>query len=150
MAGSRFSGPIIVADGEHDIGLSMEELRNRAGCRLDLLVPRPTSPVLLTSGTTGTPKGAQRGLANLDPAGALGIFERIPYRGGDVFVIPCPLFHAWGLSQMMVAASLGSTVVLVRHFEPAATLQAVSNHEATVLAVVPIMLQRLLASDLIG
>jgi fatty-acyl-CoA synthase len=61
-------------------------------------------------------------------------------------VIPTPLFHAWGLAQLTIAATTGSTAVLVRRFTPEATLAAVESNRATVLAVVPIMLQRLLAA----
>jgi fatty-acyl-CoA synthase len=62
-------------------------------------------------------------------------------------VIPTPLFHAWGLAQMTIAASTGSTAVLVRRFTPADTLDAIETERASVLAVVPVMLQRLLATD---
>ena len=102
--------------------------------------------MLLTSGTTGTPKGARRDR----PAGlssALGVLDRIPYQAGDIAVIPTPLFHAWGLAQLTVAASTASTAVLVRRFEVGATLVAVEAEQANVLAVVPVMIQRILAAD---
>jgi fatty-acyl-CoA synthase len=107
------------------------------------------APVLLTSGTTGTPKGARRdkptGLAS-----AFGVLERIPYRGGDVSVIPTPLFHAWGLAQLTIALATASTAVLVRRFAVDATLDAVEAERASVLAVVPVMIQRILAADTDG
>lgn len=111
--------------------------------------PRPRragGPILLTSGTTGTPKGARRSKARPDVAVATGLLERVPFRRGDTFVVPSPLFHAWGFTQLFLAAALTSTVVLVGLFDPRRTLEAVERHRATVLAVVPVMLQRMLAS----
>jgi len=145
---SGFDGLVVVADddtgpetGRHH---SLADVRGRASSR-PLLPSMPVQPILLTSGTTGTPKGARRRGRPTGLASALGLLERIPYRTGDVAVIPTPIFHAWGLAQLTVAASTGSTAVLVRRFDPAVTLDAVEAERATVLAVVPVMLQRMLA-----
>ncbi len=143
---SGFGGEVIVADGDGGSHHSLAAVRKLATSR-PLLPSRPTAPVLLTSGTTGTPKGARRPGRPAGMASAIGLLQRVPYRAGDITVIPAPLFHAWGLAQMTIAASTGSTIVLVRRFEPAAVLAAVQANQATVLAVVPIMLQRMLASD---
>ncbi len=137
--------PTVVADGKVDGLRSMHDVRRTGRRRPRVLVPRTSSPVLLTSGTTGLPKGAQR---SNNPAGArsaTGLLQRIPYRAGDVFVVASPLFHAWGLSQLIVAASLGSTVVLSPRFSPSGCVDAVAEHRATVLTVVPVMLQRMLS-----
>jgi fatty-acyl-CoA synthase len=142
---SGFDGHVVVVDGDAVSHRSIDDVRALAS-RRPLPPSRPVAPVLLTSGTTGTPKGARRSR----PAGlssALGVLERIPYQGGDVSVIPTPLFHAWGLAQLTVAASTASTAVLVRRFEVAATLDAVEAHRANVLAVVPVMIQRILAAE---
>ncbi len=143
---SGFQGHVVVADGDAGSHRSIEEIR-ALGPNRPLLPSRPTAPVLLTSGTTGTPKGARRSGRPTGLASALGLLQRIPYRSGDVSVLPTPLFHAWGLAQLTIAASTGSTAVLVRRFTPAATLDAVEAERATVLAVVPVMIQRLLSSD---
>lgn len=154
-----FAGPVVVADGPGPDGpdgshpggvgesLSLADLRRVGRRRLAPLRPRLTTPVLLTSGTTGLPQGARRGDVALDPRAAVGFVRRIPYRRDDVFVIASPLFHAWGLSQLVLAASLGAPVILSRRFDPAATVASVVDHQATVLAAVPIMLQRMLAAD---
>ena len=101
--------------------------------------------IILTSGTTGRPKGAAR---RSDPAaieGVAALLERLPYRLGDTQVIAAPLFHAWGLSNLLLGISRCTTNVLSRRFDPAATLHAVSAHHADVLVVVPVMLARILA-----
>ncbi len=109
--------------------------------------PRPPRAqsrfVILTSGTTGTPKGARRSPpASLDPAVAL--LSAIPLRAGEATVVAAPLFHAWGFLQWTLALTLGSTVVLTGSFDAAATLAAVEEHQATALVAVPVMLRRLL------
>ncbi|MBK5110051.1 MAG: AMP-binding protein [Thermoleophilia bacterium] len=109
-------------------------------------VERPESEsriILLTSGTTGAPKGAQRGSPG-GLAGIAGLFDRIPHRAGEVMVMPAPLFHSWGLINTVLSLTLGATVVLDRHFEPAQTMRRVDQYSADVLVAVPVMLQRIL------
>jgi fatty-acyl-CoA synthase len=99
---------------------------------------------MLTSGTTGTPKGAKRGSPEgMTPIASM--LSRIPYRSGERTMIAAPLFHSWGLGQFQLGLVLGTTYVLSHRFDPEATLKAVAEHECTTLAVVPIMMQRILA-----
>lgn len=143
VATTGFEATVVTSDGDGE--LTMHAVRQRRHFAVPRW-PRPVAPVLLTSGTTGTPKGARRNTM-VDAKGSLGILDRLPVRSGDVFVIAPPLFHAWGLAQLTVAISLGSTIVLSPTFDPAHTVALVADHEATVLVVVPIMLQRILATD---
>jgi fatty-acyl-CoA synthase len=99
--------------------------------------------VILTSGTTGTPKGAARKQPDsLEPAAAL--FSKIPLKARETTVIAAPMFHSWGFAHFTLALPLSSTLVLRRRFDPEDTLRAVAEHRATALAVVPVMLQRIL------
>jgi acyl-CoA synthetase (AMP-forming)/AMP-acid ligase II len=99
--------------------------------------------VILTSGTTGSPKGAQRRQPeSLDPAAAL--FSKIPLRAREPTMIAAPMFHSWGFVHFTLGMGLGSTLVLRRRFDPQDTLSAVAQHECTALVVVPVMLQRIL------
>ncbi|WP_245535341.1 AMP-binding protein [Segniliparus rotundus] len=97
---------------------------------------------LLTSGTTGTPKGAPRGKVN--PIGSAQFLHRVPLRGGQRFLATAPLFHGTGLSQFILALVLRHTVILQRRFNPEQTLQLIERHKAQVLVVVPTMLQRII------
>jgi fatty-acyl-CoA synthase len=142
---SGFEGTVIVADGTHPPLHTVAGVRDLAS-RHPLLPSKPLAPVLLTSGTTGTPKGARRGGRPVSLVSAVGLLDRIPYRSGDVTVLPTPLFHAWGLAQLTITASTSSTAVLVHRFTPDATLEAVDTSRASVLAVVPVMMQRILGS----
>jgi fatty-acyl-CoA synthase len=123
---------------------TLESLIDEGGSQ-DLTPPKkPSRIVILTSGTTGTPKGANRGTPR-SVDGALALFSRIPLRVGDRTVIAAPLFHAWGLSHLSIAMAMSSTVILSRRFDPENTLALIDEHDATVLAAVPVMLQRIVA-----
>jgi acyl-CoA synthetase (AMP-forming)/AMP-acid ligase II len=99
--------------------------------------------VILTSGTTGTPKGAYRRQPDsLDPAAAL--LSRIPLCARERTVIAAPMFHSWGVVHLLLGMVLSSTLVLRRRFDPEATLRAIDENGATALVVVPVMLQRIL------
>jgi acyl-CoA synthetase (AMP-forming)/AMP-acid ligase II len=99
--------------------------------------------VILTSGTTGTPKGAPRKQPDsLEPLAAL--FSKIPLRARETTVIAAPMFHSWGFAHFTLALPLSSTLVLRRRFDPEDTLRAIAHHRASALAVVPVMLQRIL------
>ncbi len=99
--------------------------------------------VILTSGTTGTPKGAQRSQPDtLGPLAAM--FSKIPLRARERTVIAAPLFHSWGFAHFTLGLALTSTYVLRRRFDPEETLRAVQESGATALVVVPVMIQRIL------
>jgi acyl-CoA synthetase (AMP-forming)/AMP-acid ligase II len=107
--------------------------------------PPPDTPrfVILTSGTTGTPKGAQRS----SPDGLMAIaalLDKIPYRARSTMMIAAPLFHSWGFFHFVMSLPTASTMVLRRRFDEEETLRAVQDYRADVLAVVPVMLQRIL------
>ncbi len=99
--------------------------------------------VILTSGTTGTPKGAARHQSDsVEPAAAL--FSKIPLRARGTTVIAAPMFHSWGYAHFLLGLPLTSTLVLGRKFDPEEVLKAIAQHSASALVVVPVMLQRIL------
>ncbi len=133
-----------VDDGEEVGEPTLEELI-AAGSEADLKPP-PEKPrfVILTSGTTGTPKGAQRS----SPDGLLGIaalIDKIPFRSRETMMIAAPLFHSWGFFHFIMSLPTASTMVLRRRFDPEQTLRAAQDRRAEVLAAVPVMVQRILA-----
>ena len=72
------------------------------------------------------------------------LIDRIPYRARETMMIAAPLFHSWGFFHFIISLPTASTMVLRRRFDPEGTLRAVQDHRAQVLAVVPVMLQRIL------
>ena len=98
---------------------------------------------ILTSGTTGRPKGATRSSSgsSADTVGAL--LGTVPYRLRDTTVIAAPFFHGWGLANLLVGLGLSATVLTAPEFGAAHTLSLVADHKARGLVVVPTMLQRI-------
>jgi fatty-acyl-CoA synthase len=98
---------------------------------------------ILTSGTTGTPKGAPRG----EPKSLAligGLLSKVPFKAGEVTELCVPMFHALGFAQAIIGIGLGSTLVVRPRFDPAETLDSVERHRATAIVMVPVMLQRTL------
>jgi acyl-CoA synthetase (AMP-forming)/AMP-acid ligase II len=118
----------LIADGDSD----------------DVVPPeREGRAVILTSGTTGSPKGASRGNPqSLDPV--VSLLSRIPLRTRQVTHIAAPLFHSWGFAHFSLGLILGSTFVLRRKFDPQATLEALARWRCDSLVVVPVMMQRIM------
>jgi fatty-acyl-CoA synthase len=131
------------SDGNADGVTTLEELIE-AGDRSDVVPPDNKGRlVILTSGTTGTPKGANRRQpASLDPIA--GLLAKIPLRARERTLIAAPLFHSWGLAHLILGIGLSSTLVLRRRFDPEDTLAALDEYGCTALVVVPVMLQRIL------
>ncbi len=98
--------------------------------------------ILLTSGTTGNPKGAKHSGGGATELKA--ILDRVPWHTEETTVVVAPMFHAWGFSQLVFAASLGCTVVTRRKFDPEATLELIDRYQATGLCVVPVMFDRIM------
>ncbi len=109
-------------------------------------LPPPTRNgrvIILTSGTTGSPKGARRDQPHsLEPLAAL--LSKIPLRQRDHTMIAAPLFHAWGYAIWTLGLGLSHTIVLRRRFEPEGILEAIERHRCSTVCVVPVMLQRTL------
>ncbi|KLO27083.1 acyl-CoA synthetase [Mycolicibacter heraklionensis] len=106
-------------------------------------ITKHASIIILTSGTTGTPKGANRSTPpTLAPIG--GILSHVPFRAGEVTSLPSPMFHALGYLHGTLAMFFGSTLVLRRRFKPATVLEDLEKHKVTAMVVVPVMLSRIL------
>ena len=104
---------------------------------------KPGRTIVMTSGTTSTPKGARRpqphGLSE-----AASLLSVIPLRTGDRMMITTPIFHTWGLAAMQLGMALHAELVLRRRFDPEQTLRTIAERRVTALIAVPVMLQRIL------
>jgi acyl-CoA synthetase (AMP-forming)/AMP-acid ligase II/uncharacterized membrane protein len=98
---------------------------------------------ILTSGTTGSPKGASRANPqSMDPI--VSLLSKIPLKSRQTTHIAAPLFHSWGFAHFSVGLILGSTYVLRRKFDPEECLAEVARHRCDSLVVVPVMMQRVM------
>ena len=133
-------------DKEEPSGSTDETLADLIGRSSHEPAPKVTknsSIIILTSGTTGTPKGANRKMPlSLAPIG--GVLAHVPFKAGEVTSLPAPMFHALGFLHGTLAMMLGSTLVLRRRFKPATVLADIEKHKVTATVVVPIMLSRVL------
>jgi fatty-acyl-CoA synthase len=102
-----------------------------------------SSIIILTSGTTGTPKGANRSLPpTLAPIG--GILSHVPFKANETTSLPAPMFHALGFLHATIGMFLGSTLVLHSKFKPGGVLKDIEEHQVSAVVVVPVMLSRML------
>ncbi len=147
MTHERFDGMLMLGASEADkLGPDVEAISDLIEHAPDHSLPtrpRRGRTVVLTSGTTGTPKGARRPEPrSWMPAAA--ILSRIPLRAGQTTVVAAPMFHTWGFAALQLSLALGSTMVLRRKFSPAECLADIDKTKASALFVVPVMLQRIL------
>jgi O-succinylbenzoic acid--CoA ligase len=99
--------------------------------------------ILFTSGTSGSPKGAELTYKNflwsaLASAVHLGVDPR------DRWLAFMPLFHVGGLSILLRGVLYGNTVVVHERFDPAAANRAFDRDGVTCVSLVTTMLARIL------
>jgi acyl-CoA synthetase (AMP-forming)/AMP-acid ligase II len=102
--------------------------------------------VLLTSGTTGKPKGVPRTprVGSTVVGVWVTILDRTKLRVGSRISVAMPMFHELGLGMLMLTVGLGGTVLTHRHFDAEAALAQASLHRADAFTAVPIVLARIL------
>jgi len=107
--------------------------------------------VVLTSGTTGVPKGAPRDVTQLRMGlPVTSLLAALRLRTGEPMVIQPPLFHGFGLGFLAAALTLGCPAILHRRCGPHEALDFVERHSATVLVGVPVLLHRIMALPAAG
>jgi fatty-acyl-CoA synthase len=145
LAGSPDAARIIAWTDGPQGGPTVEKMITEHAGRQPHRASTKSNIILLTSGTTGSPKGAKHsGGADGGPGILKAILDRTPWRAEEPVVIVAPMFHAWGFSQLVFAASMACTVVTRRKFDPEATLELIDRHRATGLCVVPVMFDRIM------
>jgi long-chain acyl-CoA synthetase len=104
--------------------------------------------MLYSSGTTGRPKGILRPLPDVQPGERLPVMDFVlgmfRMREGMVYLSPAPLYHSAPQASVSLALRLGSTSIVMEHFDPVQYLDLVSRYRVTHSQVVPTMFSRLL------
>ncbi len=108
-------------------------------------VAAPGQVIILTAGTTGAPKGVPRTSHFGSTLGlTMTLLDRTRLRTGCRSCLAVPMFHGFGLGQLMLTLALGGTVLTQRRFAAEAALAQASQYRADALMVVPVMLARIL------
>lgn len=103
-----------------------------------------TAVILYSSGTTGTPKGAQLTHANLARNADVSV-NLLGLGADDVVLGALPLFQGFGQTCALNAAvAAGATLALVPRFSPEAVLATIERERITVFEGVPTMYSALL------
>ena len=131
------------ADSENPIYPTLDNLREGRSTEEPAAPERTGRTIILTSGTTGKPKGAARA----EPKGLKGLLSvvsTIPYRRQDRMFVAAPLFHAWGFANLSASVTMNGTAILRRRFDPEDALQTIEREQVDMMTVVPVMIQRML------
>jgi fatty-acyl-CoA synthase len=100
--------------------------------------------IILTSGTTGRPKGADRSATPIQAAVAM--LARLPYRERGTHVLAAPMFHSWGWLNHRLASLLDATEVMVPRAGADAILDAAEAHRADLIVTTPVAVRRMAAA----
>jgi len=138
---------VVVVGGEG--GVAWEELESAEELPVVDRDGSDLAALLYTGGTTGRSKGVALTHAGLDAAGKAA--SDMAYRPGvSSMLLPLPLAHAYGL--LVTVAGLHPhephTSYLLRWFDPQAWVSLVEEHRIQTSALVPSMIQMLLAQPL--
>ena len=95
--------------------------------------------LMYTSGTSGLPKGVLLTYGNLQ-SDVDSAIEHAQLQHEHVFLGVIPLFHAFGMTAMMLAPlQLGATIIYIARFSPVAALNAIREHKVSLMFGVPSM-----------
>ncbi|MDF3284231.1 AMP-binding protein [Gordonia sp. N1V] len=104
--------------------------------------------VILTSGTSGVPRGAARSSSPLTMLSTLaGLLEKIPLRRSDVIYLAPPAFHGWGLIATLTGLLAGATLVFDGRFSAERAVATMLTENCTAFVAVPTMLKRIMDLD---
>ncbi len=108
-------------------------------------VAAPGRVIILTAGTTGTPKGVPR-VSHIGSTLSLAmtLLDLTGLRSGSRSSVAVPMFHAFGLGMLMLTMALGGTILTHRRFDAEAAVVQASLYRADAFTTVPVMLARIL------
>jgi fatty-acyl-CoA synthase len=136
---------ILTLSGKDGQGTTLDDLvRTHDGGTLEAPAKHGRMTIL-TSGTTGTPKGAKRAPKRTGLDTFIGLLGRMPLRVGEKSFIAAPVFHSWGGAHLLLASMLSNVIIMRNRFDPEDTLRTIHENKPNVLAVVPVMMQRICA-----
>ena len=143
----RGPGPAAGWSGDHSTadGPPAADWSSLAGDPARLPRPRRAGRmVVLTSGTTGTPRGVRRRLTLRGLLGPVTThLKLVPLRPGVPIVVAAPPHHGYGLTYLSAGLTLGMPVVLAAGLDAGQIVELTARHRAQLLAALPVQLSRI-------
>lgn len=102
--------------------------------------------VLMSSGTTGIPKGIMRPEPTL-PVVVASIVGSVPWRANQKVQMTASIFHTWGWACINIALGLRNTIVTRRVFDPAAALDDIQRYQLDGLLSSPVFFRQMVEAD---
>jgi long-chain acyl-CoA synthetase len=142
--GAELAGiPVLAVMDGGDATLERIDTAAQSATPVEALVPREaddTAVILYTSGTTGTPKGAEVTHLNLTMNVLASATYSFDITKEDVVLGCLPLFHTFGQTCCMnTAFFVGASVVMLPRFDGASALELLVNESCTIFMGVPTM-----------
>jgi long-chain acyl-CoA synthetase len=141
-AGAREAGAELITVAPQEFGALLaaatphEDVAERA--------ESDTAVILYTSGTTGTPKGAELTHSNLG-RNAQVMQAAFDMNGEDVILGSLPLFHSFGQTCSLNAGiRAGATLTMLPRFDPEKALEVIERDRVTIFMGVPTMYSAIL------
>ena len=131
-------------------GESFMTLMNAASVEFDIVqtMPDDTAVILYTSGTTGTPKGAELTHFNMFFNAFYAKEKIVEVQAEDIGLAVLPLFHTFGQTCIMnLSLMAGATLTMLPTFDTQKTMEVIQRDKVTVLAAVPTMYYWMLAIE---
>lgn len=139
--------PLLIAvggseDGERDFNLFLSKGSPAAA------IPLPLEPndavIAYTSGTTGRPKGVISTHSNIVVGQGFMHALEFGLRSDDVTLVTTEIALRTGMGRISNAFCLGSTMVLMPHFDAGEALDLIEREKVTVIGLVPTIARRLI------
>lgn len=133
-----------------DKSLTIDEADNLSKKDLQIKIKPAFSGeiVVLTGGTTGTPKSARRKpsiFKFLNPFFAL--LTTLELDEYQTVYIATPVYHGFGISALIIALILGMKMFFLTRFDAGKACELIEKNRIETVTVVPLMLQRMLNFD---
>ena len=110
------------------------------------MFPRHGMIVLMSSGTTGIPKGIMRN-EPVFPVVVATLMGTIPWRADQKIQITASMFHTWGWAAVNLALGARNTIVTHRHFNPEAVLDDIERYKLDGMVSSPVFYKQMIQVD---